>query len=109
MTQTPSLRNHNIQAKVWFFHLFIYLFIYLFKVLLFYLFTPQILLPSQSPIVEFNLSSPFYFPFPRYPQTLCHQVFTGLGSSSPTEAREDSPLVRMCLGLHTSSCMLFDW
>ena len=40
---------------------------------------------------------------------LGHQVSTGLGTSSPTKARQCSPLLHMCWGPRTSPCMLFGW
>lgn len=33
-----------------------------------------------------------------------HQIFIGLGTSSPTEARQDRPLIHMCQGLR-SACV----
>jgi len=43
-----------------------------------------------------------------HPLSLGHQVSTGLGSSFPTEAREGSPLLRMCWP-RISPYMLFGW
>jgi hypothetical protein len=37
------------------------------------------------------------------------QVSGGLGASSPTEARLGSPLLYMCRGPWTSSCMVPGW
>lgn len=34
---------------------------------------------------------------------------TGLGASSPTEARQGSPLLHMCQGPQSSLCMLLGW
>ena len=34
---------------------------------------------------------------------------TGLGTSSPAEARQGSPLLHMCWGPQTSPCMSFGW
>ena len=43
----------------------------------------------------------------RYPLFLQYQVSIGLGTSSPTEARQSRPLLHMCPGIETSPCMLF--
>jgi hypothetical protein len=65
------------------------------------LFTSQMLPPSGSP--SYSSSS---FPFasqraatPPHPPTLVHQVSRGLGTPSPTEARQGSPLLHMFQGL----------
>lgn len=47
--------------------------------------------------------------FPQDPPYLCHQVSIGVITSSPTEARQCSPLLHMCWGPRTSPCMIFGW
>jgi hypothetical protein len=41
--------------------------------------------------------------------SLEHQVSTGLGTSSPNEARQGNPLLHIYLGPWTSLCMFFGW
>jgi hypothetical protein len=48
-------------------------------------------------------------PHSQNPPSLGHQVSVGLGKSSPTEVRQESPLLQMCWGSLTSTCMLFVW
>jgi hypothetical protein len=57
--------------------------------------------PRPSPIPTTSLS----------PASLClgHQVSTGYGASDLTEARLGSPLLYMCWGTKTISCMFFVW
>ena len=47
------------------------------------------------------------------PTRLCHSLVPkgsqGLGSSSPTEAWQGSPLLYMCQGPQSTSCMLIFW
>jgi hypothetical protein len=71
--------------------------------------------PSQSPPqCYFPIPIPFDYeratlPSTRWPPTLLHQVFAGLGTSSPTEARHGSPLLHMCRRPLTSLCVLLGW
>ena len=44
-----------------------------------------------------------------HPPFLGHQVSTRLGTSSPTEARQVSPLLHIYRGPQTSPCILFGW
>ena len=60
--------------------------------------------PSPSPL---RVSSCSPFPSPKHPSSLEHQVSMGLGVSSPSEAKQGSPLLHMCQGPRTSLCMLF--
>jgi hypothetical protein len=39
-----------------------------------------------------------HIPLSQHPPSLGHQVSTRLGTSSPTEARQDSPLLHVCQG-----------
>ena len=43
------------------------------------------------------------------PPSLGYQVSTGLGTSSPTETRQGSPLLHVCWRPRTSPSMLFGW
>ena len=74
---------------------------------------PSLCPPSWFPFSQFLI--PFLlsyaracFPLPssRHPLSLEPQISGGLGSSSPTEARPDSPLLYMCWEPWTSPCML---
>ena len=70
------------------------------------------LAPSWFPLKKFFLvSSPFAsekVPLP-YSSNLGHQVSTRLYTSSPTESKESSPLLHMCLRPQTGPCLLFGW
>jgi hypothetical protein len=44
-----------------------------------------------------------------HPSSLGDQVFTGLGTSSPTEVRQGSPLLHTCMEPQTNLCVLFGW
>jgi hypothetical protein len=52
-------------------------------------------LPSQTPSPQHQQQPHLYHP--GHPPSLGHQVSIGLGTSSPTEARQDNPLLHMCL------------
>jgi hypothetical protein len=70
--------------------------------------------PSQSPITEFFPPPPIPFTSeklpPGYFPSLENQVSTGLGASSPTEARQDSSCqLHMCWRPLTSLWMLCGW
>ena len=60
--------------------------------------------PLQAPLPEFFAQSPSLSPLSRSSPhsmslTLVHQVSTGLGPSSPTEARKESALLHLFWGL----------
>lgn len=72
------------------------------------------LLPSGSPFTEFSPHFSFPSPLKGHPlplgiptSTLEHQISTGLGISSPTEAKQGSPLLHMYLGPQTNLYLLF--
>jgi len=71
-------------------------------------------LPLLDPLTE---SLPFTHPLQLYPweceilwcsHTLMPQISTKLGITSPTAARQGSPVLHMCSGAQTSPGMLFD-
>ena len=76
---------------------------------------------SWSPLQDFFTSFPFPFASERvlpnpftHPLThpilpWGHEVSTGLSASSPTEARQGSPMLHVYWGWWTSPCMLFEW
>ena len=70
-----------------------YLFVYLF--------------PSPFPHLWKGVAG--YHPLTWYHTSLAHQIFVGLGASSPTEDRQGSPLLLMCWEPWTNLCMLFGW
>jgi hypothetical protein len=76
-------------------HYFIYLYS---KYRSFPLNPPSILhpvIPPHLPLSGCSIPTPTSTP----PPSLGHQVSTGLGTSSPTEARQSNPLLHMCWGL----------
>ena len=74
------------------------------------IYMPIAALPPSLPLTE---SLPHHLwegrCLPGYPPTLVHQVSAGLGTSSPTKARQGSPLLHVCCRPLSSSYMLFDW
>ena len=60
--------------------------------------------PPPSPLPLTRCSSTH--PIPRFPLSLGHQVSI---ASSPTEARQGSPLLHTYWRPLTRPCMLFDW
>jgi hypothetical protein len=87
----------------WYFLLFIYAFIYLFAFQM---------LPHSVPLHPDSLPHSPFFCFwedgsPRVSPTLAHQVPIGLGTSSPTVARQISPLLHMYQGPLSSLDILF--
>lgn len=46
---------------------------------------------------------------PLHPPVLGHLLFTGLGASSPIEARKGSPLLHTCQGPWNNPCILPGW
>jgi hypothetical protein len=98
---------------------------FLFKIKLFYLYSKHCS-ASRSPILEFFTSFPLPFAsermLPHLPNPSSLNLLTpyniplpwdirstGLGTSFPTEAREGSPLLHMCLGQWSSPWMFFGW
>ena len=81
-------------------------------------FTPQILhSQSQSPTPLESFLHPLLLrlwesedlPLMSIPPTVVYQVSTGLGTSSPPEARQGSPLVHLSWEPWSSSYRLFGW
>jgi hypothetical protein len=64
---------------------------------------PEFITLSHLPYASERVLPPGHTPF------LEHQVSIGLDTSSPTEARQGSPVLHMCRGPWTSPWMLFGW
>ena len=73
-----------------------------------YLKTPSWVISTKFKIVLF-LKLNYFLNYPQHPPSLGHWVSTGLGLSSPNEARQGSPLLHMYQGPWTSPCILFSW
>jgi hypothetical protein len=106
---------------------FLLLFLFFSFIKLFYLFTfqmlPRFLVPPSRvlhplPFASLRGCSPKplhtplhthipYLTLPSIP--LPWSILTGLSTSSPTKARQDSSLLHMCWGLQISTCMHFGW
>ena len=89
---------------LWLFSFSFFYFPPLKKLIILFIYTSNVA-SSRSPIPEFFTPSPLPFasermphPHPRHPPSLEHQVSTGLGTSSPTGARQSSPLLHIRLG-----------
>ena len=77
--------------------------LFIFYLLIFYLYilnaapSPGAPLPSSSPCFPSSSLLRGCLPL-RSPSSLGHQASTGLGASSPSETRQGSPLLHVCLG-----------
>lgn len=96
---TMTIAIQNIFCQYLFCIFKIYLFIYIPNA------TPISVLSHGPPPNPLPLRSWEDVPLPYLP-ILVHQVSAGLGTSSPTEARQDSPLLHMSLEPRISQCWL---
>jgi hypothetical protein len=93
------------------FRKFFILFIYIPNVIPFLL-APDFFAPSPLPFASEQVLSPkphLLPPPPSIPLPWGIKSLQNLGTSSPTEARQGSPLLHMCWGPQRSPCLLFGW
>lgn len=65
------------------------------------------LIPTLQSSSPFPISLASERMLSRSTPSLGHQVYTGLGTSPPTEAKQVSPLLHMCQVPHSIPCMLW--